>query len=132
MRLIIAGSRTVPDNPAGMHILEQAIRNSGEQGRFTDRAISEVVSGGARGADKVGERWAKEHDIPVRVIPALWGLHGRSAGYRRNEEMARYAMGYGSDGGLIALWDGQSPGTRHMIEVAGREGLEVWVEIVKP
>ena len=128
MRLIIAGSRTVPDDDIGMHLLQTGIDNFY---RLSLYAVSEVVSGGARGADKLGERWARDiAHIPVTVVPARWDLHGRSAGYKRNVDMAMYAKESASPGAVLALWDGKSRGTRHMIEVAQREGLEVWVEIV--
>lgn len=83
--------------------------------------ITEVVSGGARGADALGERWAAIHDIPVKVFEAAWDTYGKSAGARRNVEMADYADA------LIAFWDGQSKGTKHMIDTALAKGLDVHV-----
>lgn len=81
----------------------------------------EVVSGKARGADTLGERYAKENLYPVKEFPADWNTHGRSAGPIRNKEMADYADG------LIAFWDGQSRGTKNMIDTAKKLGLEVKV-----
>jgi hypothetical protein len=83
--------------------------------------ITEVVSGGASGADKMGEAYAAENNIPVKVFPADWTKYGKSAGPRRNMEMALYADA------LIAFWDGQSRGTKHMIETAQKEGLTIYV-----
>lgn len=83
--------------------------------------ISEVVSGGARGADAMGERFAEVHEIPLAKFPADWKTHGKAAGHIRNYEMAQYADA------LIAFWDGESRGTRNMIDTALREGLEVHV-----
>lgn len=83
--------------------------------------ISEVVSGHARGVDQMGERWAKEHGIPVRVFPAEWGKYGKSAGPKRNLQMAEYAEA------VILLWDGVSRGTRSMREIALAKGLKVFV-----
>lgn len=78
--------------------------------------IAEVVSGGARGIDQLAECWAAIHGVPFRRFPAKWrrpdGTNDKLAGLRRNSEMARYAQG------LIAIWDGHSPGTKHMIEQA--------------
>lgn len=119
MRVIIAGSRDVTD-PA---VIARAVADSG----FT---ISEVVSGGARGVDTLGEEWARANRIPFRRFPADWDRFGRSAGYRRNEQMAAYAR-EGSAGGLLAVWDGISKGTGHMIDIAHREGLQVYVHRVK-
>lgn len=71
---------------------------------------TEIVSGGAKGADRLGEEWAKLNGIPVRIFEANWERHGHAAGPIRNEEMAVYADG------LIAFWDGRSKGTAHMIQ----------------
>lgn len=82
-----------------------------------------VISGNARGADRLGEWWAAKHQVPCEKFPADWVLFGKSAGYRRNEVMADNAEA------LIALWDGQSKGTKHMIDIARRKGLRVYVHI---
>ncbi len=110
MKLIIAGSRNITD----YQILVNVIKLSGLN-------ITEVVSGTAYGVDKMGERWAKENNIPIKQFPANWSAYGKSAGYRRNEEMADYADG------LLALWDGESKGTKHMINIAKAQGLKVHV-----
>ena len=81
----------------------------------------EIVSGGARGADSLGERWAKEFHVPIKSFPANWELHKKRAGILRNMEMAEY-----SDS-LLAFWDGKSPGTGHMISYATKLGLGVIV-----
>ncbi len=80
-----------------------------------------VVSGTARGADRLGEIWAQMQGIPVVQFPADWNRYGKKAGYLRNIEMADHAEA------LIALWDGESRGTKHMIEIATRKRLEVFV-----
>ena len=72
--------------------------------------IDEIVSGAARGADILGERYGIEHNIPIKRFPADWGKYGKGAGFIRNEQMGNYAD-Y-----LIAFWDGKSRGTFHMIE----------------
>lgn len=81
----------------------------------------EIVSGNARGADKLGERYAKEHNLPVKLFPANWDKYGKRAGYLRNQEMADYANM------LIAFWDRKSKGTNHMINIAKKAGLIVKV-----
>lgn len=78
-----------------------------------------VVSGTARGADRLGERYAKEKGYQLRQFPADWDAHGRSAGPIRNGEMAKNADA------LIAFWNGHSSGTKNMIETAKRYGLPV-------
>lgn len=107
-RLIIAGSRHL-DEAAALDAIESVAK---------PEHVSEVVSGGARGADAAGERWAERHSIPVRRFPADWS-QGRAAGPKRNEEMAAYGQA------LLALWDYQSRGTADMIRRARAHGLPV-------
>lgn len=80
-----------------------------------------VISGAAPGADSWGEAWACWEGLPVEVYPARWTVYGRSAGARRNRQMAHVADA------LVAVWDGVSPGTRDMIDVATRAGLRIFV-----
>lgn len=80
-----------------------------------------VVSGTAKGADTTGELWAKTRNIPIERYPAEWNKYGKSAGYRRNELMASKATR------LVAFWDGQSKGTKHMIDIATHMGLEIYI-----
>jgi len=81
----------------------------------------EIVSGTAKGADKLGERYADERGYKITRFPADWGTFGNSAGYRRNEEMAQYADA------LIAFWNERSKGTKHMIDLAELYKLKVRV-----
>lgn len=113
MRTIIAGSRSA-DSPLE---LELAIRKCGW-------VPTVVLSGTAKGADRLGEQWAEQHGVKIERYPADWDTHGKSAGYRRNEQMAHHADA------LIALWDGESRGTAHMIKLAMKAGLKVYVEML--
>lgn len=81
----------------------------------------QIVSGTASGADHLGEQFAKEKGYDLKLFPANWKTYGKSAGYLRNKQMAEYAD-Y-----LIAFWDGKSKGTRHMIDLAKKNGLSVRV-----
>ena len=110
MKTIIAGSRGYTN----AKLVHAAIAASGF-------AITHVVSGGARGIDLAGEAWAKEHGVPVTVLPAEWDRFGKAAGYRRNEAMAAQAEA------LLAIWDGRSPGSAHMVDIATRRGLKVYI-----
>lgn len=110
MRTIIAGSR-------GIDVLGVV----GDAVEASDIQISVVLSGTARGVDRLGEAWAALEGIEVERYPANWDLHGRAAGYRRNEVMAKKADA------LIAVWDGESRGTKHMIDLAREQGLKVFV-----
>ena len=84
---------------------------------FQNRKPTSILCGKARGADTLGELYAKEHDIPVDYYPAEWDKYGKSAGYIRNEQMAMNADA------LIAFWDGTSRGTKHMIDLADKYHL---------
>lgn len=84
-----------------------------------------IISGTARGADRLGERFAADNGIEVRRFPANWNEYGKSAGIIRNCEMANYAGQ--ATGVLFAFWDGKSRGTKHMITFAKKRGLEVHV-----
>jgi len=115
MKTIIAGSRTITD----LRLLEKVI----EESSFN---ITEVVCGGARGVDDLGRKWAGNGNIiPVKMFPAKWDEYGKSAGYRRNVEMANYADA------LIAIWDGSSKGTKHMIDIAKKQGLKIFIHVIK-
>ena len=112
MKVIIAGGRDFNDYAKLVQTCTKAM---------LEFEAFEVVSGGANGADKLGERFAKEWEYPIKRFPADWEKYGKSAGYIRNEEMAKYANA------LIAFWDGGSKGTKHMIDLAHKHGLKVIV-----
>ena len=78
-----------------------------------------IVSGCASGADKLGERYAIERGLNIIKKPADWKQYGKSAGIIRNAEMADIADG------LLAFWDGQSKGTKNMVDRARHKGLDV-------
>ena len=83
------------------------------------------ISGTAKGADILGEQFAYTYEYEVKRFVPDWNSYGKSAGYRRNAEMAKYASeAYGV---LFAFWDGKSKGTKNMIDLAKRYDLEVHV-----
>lgn len=110
MKTIIAGGRECTD----YQVLLAALSKCGWK-------PSTVVSGAARGADALGEKWAKENHIACEMYPADWNKYGKSAGYKRNVIMAENAEA------LIALWDGKSRGTKHMIDIAKSKQLTTYV-----
>lgn len=115
-RVIIAGSRIITDYSLVKICIEK-----------TKIDIYEVVCGMARGVDLLGRRWAMENNIQVIEFPAQWDKHGKSAGYKRNVEMAKYT---GETGGLILIWDGKSKGSGHMKNIANEYKLKIWETIV--
>lgn len=103
MKLIIAGSRSFSDYNLLKHKLDHLLQN---------QTKIEIVSGTAKGADRLGERYAKEKGYQLTRFPADWQKHGKKAGYLRNEQMAKSATH------AVIFWDGQSKGTNHMIKLA--------------
>ena len=112
MKLIIAGGRDFSDIKAMKEDLLTIQK---------DFTITEIVSGMARGADSLAVILAKELNISIKEFPANWSLYGKSAGYKRNVEMAEYATH------LLAYWDGSSKGTKHMIDIANLKNIQVCV-----
>lgn len=105
MKLLIAGGRSFNDYERIKKVCDKALP------KFEN---VEIVSGTANGADKLGELYAKENGYPIKYFPAEWDKYGKSAGYKRNEQMAEYADA------VIVFWDGESKGTKHMIDIAQR------------
>ena len=110
IKLIIAGSRDFTDYAFLCQIIDRFLNDCSP-------ASIEIVSGTARGADMLGERYAKEHNIALKRFPADWNKYGKSAGYRRNVDMAKYANA------CFVFWDGSSRGSKHMIDIATDNGL---------
>lgn len=118
MKIIIAGSRDFNDYELLKQYVDHILQN------VAQREEIEIVSGGAKGADTLGERYAREREYKLTRFVAEWDKYGRSAGPRRNEQMGDYADA------LIAFWDGKSKGTSHMIEYAKRKGILVRVKMM--
>ena len=110
MKLIVAGSRTFTDYQLLCHTLAP------------DRhRITQVITGGAQGADQLGYRWAWKHAVRHQCFRADWERFGKSAGVRRNYQMAQ------AGDMLLAFWDGRSAGTQHMISCMQQLGKPVVV-----
>ncbi|TCK01348.1 UNVERIFIED_ORG: uncharacterized protein DUF2493 [Anoxybacillus amylolyticus] len=115
-KVIVAGSRSFSD----YRMMEQALLHYLSR---CDLSMVEIVSGTARGADQLGERFALEHGCAIKRFPADWTRYGKRAGFVRNEEMAKYADA------CVCFWDGKSRGTRHMIDLARR--YQLWLRVVR-
>lgn len=118
MRIIIAGSRDFNDFKLLAKKCDEILYNE-----MADDL--EFVCGMARGADLLGKKYADHWGYPVKCFIPNWDTYGKSAGYRRNAEMALYAKK--DNGILIAFWDGISKGTNHMIDLGKKHGLKVYV-----
>jgi len=111
-KVIVAGTRTFNDYDFLKVTLDNLL--AGLQN-------IEIVSGGARGADSLGELYAMEKGYKITRFPADWNRYGKSAGYIRNEEMAKYADK------CVVFWDGESRGSLHMINLAQKYNLDLYV-----
>ena len=112
IKVIIAGGRD---------FIDQVHLNKACDSMLKGKPNIEIVSGGAFGADKMGEIYAKDNGYTFKVFKADWNTHGKSAGFIRNKQMSDYADA------LIAFWDGNSSGTLNMIETAKKKGMPVKV-----
>lgn len=119
MKVIIAGNRSL-----GRRYAE--VERAMEDAALAGIKPTEVICGMARGADLLGKEWADRRNIPVREFEPDWTTHGRAAGPIRNSEMAAVADA------LVAVWDGESKGTRDMIKKAQKKGLKVYVHYFTP
>ena len=132
MIVIICGSR----NFNNYDVVEKAIKKSGFN-------ITTVYSGGAKGADALGEAWAKLNNIPIVQFPAKWNdlkqanamiktrenpwthkkeRYCHNAGILRNEEM----LNSGAEA-VIAIQEEVTPGTQHMIKIAKQKDIPVYI-----
>ena len=111
-KIVVAGGRSYTNYEvmatALDHLFSEAI------GR---RESIMIVSGAAKGADLLGERYAAEREYELLRMPAQWDTFGKSAGYKRNVEMANVANG------VVVFWDGESKGAKHMIDIAESKNL---------
>lgn len=125
-RIIIAGSRNFNDYPYLEYVVDRFFSKF-----VSDKKDVQIISGTAKGADSLGELYAEKHGIGVIRCPSNWDKYGRAAGYRRNEEMAILSMSDGYTGVLLAFWDGLSRGTKHMIDLAEKHNVKVYIIKIK-
>lgn len=114
-KVVIAGSRGFSNYKLLKETCDKYLREK----KKTHNVV--VISGHARGADSLGEKYASDEDLDLEIYPADWKKYGKSAGFMRNEQMADIADA------VIAFWNGESHGTKHMIDIAEEKGLNVKV-----
>lgn len=112
MKVIVAGGRDFDDYDLLREKLDFLLSN---------QTNIQIVCGEARGADTLGKKYANERGYEVLSFPANWKTYGKSAGHRRNREMAEAADV------LVAFWDGKSRGTEGMIKIMRSMGKPVRV-----
>ncbi len=110
MKLLVCGGRDVRDASLVFAALSKANRK---------RPVTELIHGGARGADSIAGIWAKENDVPCTVFMADWSV-GKSAGPQRNQRM----LDEGHPDGVVAFPGGS--GTADMLRRAEAASVPVW------
>lgn len=115
MKLIVAGGRDFTDTNRMIAELQKLV----ESGEITDSP--ELVCGMARGADMLAYSLWANNKMPIHNFPANWDKYGKSAGYRRNQEMGEFADA------AVCFWDGNSKGTKHMIDIMNKLNKPVYV-----
>lgn len=107
MKLAVVGSRDFDDYEFLKKMLDY-------------HPCSQIISGGARGADVLAKRYAAEQGIPIKEFMPDWSIHGKSAGYLRNEQIIE------ASDELVAFWNSTSRGTKHSIDLAKKVGKPVY------
>lgn len=110
-RLVIAGSRDFEDYSALSGAVDDFLKQLAPKRPVT------IVSGTARGADRLGEQYARQKGYALEEYPANWHYFGKAAAVKRNTQMAEIADA------AIVFWDGQSAGAKNMIECAEARGI---------
>ena len=118
-RIVIAGCRNYNDYNTAKEYISSCLSNISKKHEII------ILSGGCSGADMLGERYAKENGYKIERHPANWRKYGRSAGPKRNEEMAKLCDM------AICFWDGKSKGTKSMIDFAKKHNKPLKIKIIK-
>lgn len=115
--VLVCGSRTIVE----YSIVDQELRKHLWGNNYVDPERIEFISGRATGVDTLAKQFANINNIPIIEHPANWRKYGKSAGYIRNAHMVKLADM------VIAIWDGQSKGTLHTINLGHKKGIPVYV-----
>lgn len=109
MRLLVTGGRNLTDYQAVFISLDMV---------HEETPVTLLIHGGARGADSLAGAWAAFRQIPVRVFPANWDLHGKAAGHIRNQQM----LTEGHPDAYLAFTGGR--GTQDMVQRCRKHGIK--------
>jgi hypothetical protein len=113
MKIGIIGSRTFNNYELLKEVMEDYLNRDNELN------CELVVSGGANGADSLGERWARENNIQTLIFKPDWKKYGKSAGFIRNEDIIK------NSDFVVVFWDEISKGSKHSIDLAIKHDIPV-------
>lgn len=118
LRMAVVGSREIKDEKFVLHVISYAARTFKTR---LNKSVGTIVSGGAVGVDSFSESWAALHGKKVLVFKPDWKTLGKQAGYVRNVEIIN------NSDCVLAIWDGESRGTKHSISIARQAELPLIV-----
>ena len=116
--ILVSGSRDFHSKALVLDVMRQSFR-----------AGDCLIHGCARGVDSWAEEAARSAGVPVSRRPADWDRYGKRAGMLRNTAMLAETLAAPSYLVLI-FWDGQSHGTKHMIDACQARGAAY--SVVRP
>lgn len=117
LKIVIAGSRSISE----MKYLIDGISKAVEMGIIKPAIRYEIISGGAIGVDTLARDFAQQYGYTLKEYKPDYGQYGKYAPLRRNTEMAIYGDV------LIAIWDGRSTGTQHMVSEMRKLNKPVYI-----
>lgn len=87
---------------------------------------TQIISGGAKGVDALAEQYAARHGLPLTVFQPDYKQFKRGAPLKRNLQIVDEADG------VIAVWDGESRGTKFTIDYAYKQKKLLLLKIAYP
>ena len=126
IRIIVAGTRTFSDYELLRNRLDDFISKLKQ--KHPDKQVV-IITGAAKGADQLGSFYARSHNIPLKEFPADWTTYGKAAGPIRNQQMLDYALH--EIPVLIVFWDGESRGTKNMMNIAKRHNVQTEIVLIQ-
>lgn len=146
MKILISGSRKFEDYPFLDKTMTDIISSEQYRLEIPNKELEVVSGNNPRGADYLGEKWAKSNNLKLTLFPADWndmkpkipanwgnnpsvsegtnfyGVYNKMAGILRNQRMANYVW----PDGICIAFDMGTPGTKDMIRRCKRQGIKTY------
>lgn len=117
LKILICGGRHFCDYA----LLESVVGKVAKDYNFSE---IEIVSGHCIGADRLGEAYAKKHNVSLKIFPAEWKKYGKRAGPIRNKQMIDYIAAY-ENKIVIAFTSPNTKCTKNTIALAKKANIHV-------